>query len=328
MKKKKGKNKERPSRIEKYEYLNRKKKTIELEKKKNLEEKKEQRRQNLKKGVLKLLVFLLIVLSLLLVYARFIEPAMTVVNEFKITTSKIDDKMNGLKIAHFSDLHYGSTIDKENVAKKLAKVNNIEADIVIFTGDLIEENYVLTDEDKEALTASLKNIPAKLGKYAIIGNHDKLESGYEAILIEAGFTIIKNNYELVYDNNQNSILIYGLDSITIGNPSMEAIKKDMDKYESSFKILLVHEPDCFDELEEEFKSYFDLVLAGHTHNGQVWLPFFQDLILPPYGKKYIKGNYQLNATTSLYISGGLGCSTFNYRLGNPPSINFYRIIKE
>lgn len=90
MKKKKGKNKERPSRIEKYEYLNRKKKTIELEKKKNLEEKKEQRRQNLKKGVLKLLVFLLIVLSLLLVYARFIEPAMTVVNEFKITTSNKD----------------------------------------------------------------------------------------------------------------------------------------------------------------------------------------------------------------------------------------------
>ena len=84
----------------------------------------------------------------------------------------------------------------------------------------------------------------------------------------------------------------------------------------------------FDELEEEFTSYFDLVLAGHTHNGQVWLPFFQDLILPPYGKKYIKGNYQLNATTSLYISGGLGCSTFNYRLGNPPSINFYRTIKE
>ena len=68
------------------------------------------------------------------------------------------------------------------------------------------------------------------------------------------------------------------------------------------------------------------MLSGHSHGGQVTIPVIQDLILPPNGKKYYKEKYNFGNTT-LFVSSGIGCSSFNYRFGVFPSINFYRIRK-
>ena len=88
-----------------------------------------------------------------------------------------------------------------------------------------------------------------------------------------------------------------------------------------YRILIMHEPDFLTKFDY---SNYDLVLAGHSHNGQVRLPFIGAIILPPNAKKYYNEYYNLG-NTKLYISSGLGTSNIDFRLFNRPSINFYRI---
>ena len=84
---------------------------------------------------------------------------------------------------------------------------------------------------------------------------------------------------------------------------------------------MLHEPDYIDQIGYED---YDLILAGHSHNGQVRVPFIGAVVLPVGAKKYYKEHYDLG-DTKLYISSGIGTSTLNFRLFNRPSINFYRI---
>ena len=92
-----------------------------------------------------------------------------------------------------------------------------------------------------------------------------------------------------------------------------------------YKIMLLHEPDFSDNVVDNYNV--NLILAGHSHNGQVRLPVIGALHTPSYAKKYYDNYYDINGT-DLYISSGIGVSTINYRLFNRPSINFYRLNKE
>ena len=93
----------------------------------------------------------------------------------------------------------------------------------------------------------------------------------------------------------------------------------------SYKIILAHEPDITKDITTNYQV--NLILAGHSHGGQIRLPLIGALYTPPYSKEYYEGHYKIN-DTNLYISSGIGVSTVNYRLWNRPSINFYRLYKE
>ncbi len=92
-----------------------------------------------------------------------------------------------------------------------------------------------------------------------------------------------------------------------------------------YKIILVHEPDISDKIVKDYSV--NLILAGHSHNGQVRLPIIGPIYTPEHAKKYYDNHYDINGT-DLYISSGIGVSSFNYRLFDRPSINFYRINKD
>ena len=148
------------TRVKKYEDINKKtKKTI-----------KEAKSQKRKKCVRKVLLVIFIIIALLITYARFIEPNIIRVKEYKIETPKITENNNGLKIVHFSDLHYESTITHNNIEKVINKINFLNPDVVVFTGDLIEEKISLTDSEVKYLISELTKIKTKLGKYAVLGN--------------------------------------------------------------------------------------------------------------------------------------------------------------
>ena len=86
----------------------------------------------------------------------------------------------------------------------------------------------------------------------------------------------------------------------------------------------MHEPDFIDNLNY---SYFNLILAGHSHNGQINIPLFGAVTTPEYAKKYYDSYYKVG-NSELYISSGLGTSNYNFRFCNKPSINFYRLTKK
>lgn len=271
-----------------------------------------------------ILVIIILILGLGLLYSRFIATSGLKVKEYKVANNKITDSYHGLKIIHLSDIHYNSTINEKELNNIVDKVNEIKPDIVVLTGDLIDERL---SYDKDIISNCLSKIEAKLGKFAVSGNHDIPLDDYNYIIKESGFTSLDNKYELIYSKTSEPIIISG---IGYGDEDIGIKTEQYDKYISELKaddikpiysILLVHEPDTVDNLD---LNKYDLVLAGHSHGGQVRIPFIGKLYTPEGAKKYYDEYYKIN-NTDLYISSGLGTSMYKFRLFNRPSFNFYRI---
>ena len=270
------------------------------------------------------LVIIILIIVLGLLYSRFIATKGLKIKEYKVVNNKITDAYHGLKIVHLTDIHYGSVVYEKQLNNIVEKVNELNPDIVVMTGDLLDERL---QYDKDIIIKCLSRIEAKLGKYAISGNHDIPLDDYNYIVKESGFTSLDNKYELIYSKSNEPIIISG---IGYGNEDIGIKTEQFDKYISELKtddikpiysILLVHEPDTVDSLNLD---NYDLILAGHSHNGQVRLPFIGAIYTPEGAKKYYDEYYKIN-NTDLYISSGLGTSWYRFRLFNKPSFNFYRI---
>ncbi len=277
-----------------------------------------------------LLIFLIALSAIsltLLLYSRFIGTRGLYIKEYTIHNQLLPAHFHGLKVVHLSDLHFGDFINEEKLKKVVSRVNQLKPDIIVFTGDLIENE--LSEDEQKLLGTSLNKLNARLGKYAIRGNHDMDYDYWEDIIDIGGFQNLEEQLELVYDQKKQPILIYGMSSnlkekkspISKLNNFYKEIE-DNPSLENTFKILLMHEPDYVDDFNSED---FDLILAGHSHRGQIRLPILGPLLLPKGSIKYYDEFYQLG-DTKLYISSGIGNSHVNLRLFNRPSFNFYRII--
>ena len=272
-----------------------------------------------------LIIFVIIFMTVL--YARYIGTLGLETKEYTINDKNIPNDFDGLKIVHFSDLHYNRAINIKKVSEIIDEINLINPDIVVFTGDLIDKDVILKDKDYDDLTKLLSKINTKYGKYAITGNHDISNiDKIIAVYNNSNFNYLDNDYDIIYSKHNEKIFIGGLNSVS---EKKDDIAKMMnyfkDNDEPIYKIILIHEPDITDKIVKDYSV--NLILAGHSHNGQVRLPIVGPIYTPPYAKNYYDNYYNIDGT-NLYISSGIGVSTVNYRLWNHPSINFYRINKE
>lgn len=290
--------------------------------------KKENNKSIWRKIVIGLLIFIIIICSLLL-YSRYVSTSGLIIKEYKIISEKITENFHGLKIVHISDIHYGTTVNKESLNNIVKKINSLSPDIVVFTGDLLDNNTKMPENYEKELIEVLSKIECTIGKYAVNGNHDYKFKNYNTIIEQSGFTNLNDNYEQIYKEGNNYILLSGISTSMHGNTSIEEKLESTSNLLNSipeeeknniYKILLLHEPDVIDNVNIEF----DLALAGHSHNGQVRLPIIGAIITPEYSKKYYNEHYKVN-NTDLYISSGIGTSVIKFRFFNRPSINFYRI---
>lgn len=279
------------------------------------------KKEKRKKFFMKLLIIFLLLVTLFLIYAHFIETNILLIHEHKVSDDRISEMFNGYKILHFTDLHFGKGVNKRNLKRIVSKFNASKPDIVVFTGDLIDEDYKMSKDDKKILIEYLSSITSTLGKYAVLGNHDINTSEVSEIFEESGFTLLKNAYDLVYLKNGNPIMIYGVDDLLKGEPNIEALSDN--RFKDYYKIVLVHEGDFADQISNEEG---DLILSGHSHNGQINIPKLKNLVLPEGSKKYYKSYYNVN-DNDLYVSNGIGCSVLSLRFFSFPSYNLYRIEK-
>lgn len=269
----------------------------------------------------KVILILAILFFIFLMYLRFIATSGLKVKEYKIVNSNITENYHGLKIVHFSDIHYKSTIDYKDLKEIVDKINYINPDIVVFTGDIFDSHIDYTENDVKNITDLFGEIKASYKKYAINGNHDSMTL-WKSVINNSNFIDLNDNYELIYMNNQRPILIAGISSGTSNiNQKLSKINQYLisDKANQIYSILLMHEPDNIN-----YTTDFDLVLAGHSHNGQIRLPFIGAIKTPIGSKQYYDEYYKVN-NTDLYVSSGLGSSILNLRFMNKPSINFYRL---
>lgn len=262
-------------------------------------------------------IYILLIIGLIIIYSRYIATTGIQIKEYSVINNKIPESFKGFKVVHFSDLKYGSTTDQKYLKKLVNKINELNPDIIIFTGDLIASNYKLTDNDKKDIIENLNKLDPKIDIYSIRGDNDINET-YNSIITQTKIIEINNLNKLIYYKGDTPIMLIGLDDSINGNQSLDmAFNYEENNY---YKILITHEPDTYEKIKDK---NIDLFLAGHSLNGQVRLPFIGSVYTPTGAKKYYDSKYKID-NTEIYISNGLGTSKIPYRLNNRPSINLYR----
>lgn len=263
------------------------------------------------KKILIAIIILIMILAGLYVYAHEIEPRLLTVKQVSLPSGK--NQASGLKIVFFSDTHIGKDYNISQLQKVATKINEQKPDLVIFGGDLID-NYNRDKPDLDQIISVLSLIQAEYGKFSVYGNHDYGGGAnriYGDLMEKSGFTLLTNQSVKLKDRD---ICISGLDDYQNGKPDI----KLMDNHtETAYHILISHAPDLADRID---LSSVNLMLSGHTHGGQVNLPFARDYVLPPGGQKYVKGMYELNQNACLFVTSGIGTAKARYRFLNLPEI--------
>lgn len=134
---------------------------------------------------------------------------------------------------------------------------------------------------------------------------------------QGGFQLLQNEHILIR-NGSASFALAGLDDVMLGKPDIEKALNRIP--EDLFTLLMVHEPDVADDYQ---RYPIDLQLSGHSHGGQVQLPFYGYMVTPPYAEKYVEGHYRLEQGLDLYVSRGIGTTRLPYRFLCQPEISLF-----
>ncbi|ODG93258.1 MULTISPECIES: metallophosphoesterase [Bacillaceae] len=277
--------------------------------------------------VRRLIVFTLILLIfpiILYSYSKSIEPKMLDVNQITITSNSVSKQMEGFKIVQFSDSHLGAHYTLKQLNNVVDQINNQNPDLIVFTGDLIDNSAIYNKIDQ--IPAVLQQLKAKYGKYAIYGNHDVGGAGKKisaSVFIKSGFTVLENEQKEIVLKDHSKLNIIGLDDYLLGRPNPAKAFKSIRK--NAFNLLLVHEPDVAERIKE---FPVDLQLSGHSHGGQVKLPFHEAIYTPPLATIYTEGLYKINhhiKPLNLYVNRGIGTTRLPFRFFSVPEISVFTL---
>lgn len=267
--------------------------------------------------VIKCLFILSIIIVGVIVYAYKIEPKRLVTREFDVELSS--ESRESIRVVQFSDTHLGPDYSLQQLEKLVDRINELEPDIITFTGDLID--VASQFEERSEISGILGKLSSTYGNYAVWGNHDYGGGGarfYEDIMMKSGFNLLRNQHSTIELDSGQFITMIGLDDAMLGHPEIEQSFAGVNS--QSAKLLLLHEPDLINGIEGE---HFDLALAGHSHGGQFVVPLFGPLVTPPFAKIYTKGMYELATDTYLYVNSGIGTTKIAVRFWNPPELSVF-----
>lgn len=255
-----------------------------------------------KSKIFRIVVVVMLILSLIFIWARFVEPSMLIVRQTKIELGF--EK----KIVFIADHHLGIYKKAGFLNKTVNKINQIDPDIVLIGGDFV------SDPDYDEIPELFKPLSAiKAPVYAVMGNHD--DDNGEEVFTKVKQAVQENNINLI-DNQViefDDFTLLGIGDRWADNDRVELLENFSDQ---DTLITLVHNPDSIPDFPNK---YSDLTLTGHTHCGQIRIPFIYKYAIPTKGD-YDKGLSEED-NTLLYITCGLGETGLPMRLFNPPVID-------
>ena len=271
-----------------------------------------------KKVALAVVATMLLLALALAVWAFFIEPDRIVVHEETIAPRGWPTAFDRLKIAVISDLHAGSPhINKEKLQAVVAKTNELQPDLILLPGDFVVQESVLGGKfvEPDEIASSLKELRAPLGVYAVLGNHDWWFNGerVRAALEAAGIRVLENDVTQL-ERNGEKIWLAGLADLWTRK---QDIQGTLAKAQTDAAVIaFTHNPDVFPLIP----ARVSLTIAGHTHGGQVNIPFLGRRVVPSSnGERYAAGHI-IEDGRHLFVTTGIGTSIFPVRFRVAPEI--------
>ena len=248
-----------------------------------------------------------------------------------ISVQGLPEAFDGFTIAQLSDVHLDEYTEPFLLREAVDHINRLKPDIVLLTGDYVSYEVL----PKNLTVRAAWQCGSLLGeldctqRYAVFGNHDVMvgEEPVGEALKAHGMTMLRNA-AIPLERSGGRIWIAGIDDPVMGNPDLDkTLPASIRKATNEPVVMMCHAPDYVDEIvAHPAAKSVALIMSGHTHGGQVRLPFVGALRLPPGGKKYVQGLFQLGHT-QLYVNRGLGSVGLPVRFDCPPEITSYTLRK-
>ncbi len=258
---------------------------------------------------------------LAVLYGFFVEPSWPQLTRVTLTLPHLPAAADGFTIVQLSDLHFGTTMSHQRLRTVVELTNRTRPDLIVITGDFLIPIYAQPHLEREiaALAAILARLRARHGVVAIWGNHDRLSHPHlQRALDPRGITFLRNEAWPV-PRGDAPFWIVGLDDLWGGVPLPATAVRTVPP--GACSIALVHEPDYALTLTD---YPIDLQLSGHSHGGQVRLPFFGPLYVPRDSRHFPEGLRRAGAL-QVYTNRGLGMTGLPLRLFCRPEITHFTL---
>jgi uncharacterized protein len=254
-----------------------------------------------------------------LLYAREVETRRVEVRPVELTLPRLGPEFDGYRLIQIGDFHLDDWSKPERLLRVVERVNEQLPDLVAITGDFA--SYSAKELDERRLIEALRALEARDGCVAILGNHDYLTDvkPVRRCIREGGVEELINGVRTLRRGGA-ALHVAGIDDVMEGNSRLDLVLGALP--EEGAAILLAHEPDFADV--SSATGRFDLQLSGHSHGGQVAVPFLRRLILPPFSQRYTRGLYDVRGMIQ-YTNRGLGFVQARLRFLCRPEITVFTL---
>jgi hypothetical protein len=252
-------------------------------------------------------------------YSVFIERYIVEFNRYRISVPNLPPVFSGLKILHITDLHYGPLLPLFFVEMLMGKIAAAEKDVIVCTGDYIHSSK--SPQAMDTIWPLLCELKAPLGVFSVLGNHDLYLNRRRSQhwLEKSGQGLRKK--ALAIDRGGRRLWFAGAGDYLEDHYFLDEVLHIIPR--DDCRIVLAHNPDSADSY---FKERSDLMLCGHTHGGQVSLPFYGPPIVPVLNKNYTSGLKRSRKDQLVFISRGIGWAHFPVRFNCLPEIPILELV--
>lgn len=242
-----------------------------------------------------------------------------------LAISNLPNAFQGFRIVQISDIHLDEFTEPFFLERVVHNVNALNPDMVLLTGDFVTHGSLTFLNGRHAAFHCgeiLSTLTCPL-RYACLGNHDVAVSA--PLVIEAlttnGIPVLVDEH-IPIERNGSRLWLCGVNDPGTTNPRLELAVPPLP---DGPVLLMAHEPDYADVVVQHPRGHLvDVMLAGHTHGGQIRLPFLGPLVLPPMGKIYAEGLFRVR-NMQLYVNRGIGTVGLPFRLNCPPEITVFTL---
>ena len=258
-------------------------------------------------------------LGLLASYPVFIERYIVLTNVYRVSVPNLPRAFSGFRIVQLSDLHYGFLVPLGLIRHVVERANRLKPDLIVCTGDYVHERNSTAQINQ--VWPVLSRLKAPSGVYSILGNHD-----HWADTAQSDYWLKRTRQDLRHmvvrvEREKQNLWLAGAGDLWEDHRDLDIMLSKIP--DSGCRIVLAHNPDSADTA---FSKRIDLMISGHTHGGQVDVPFLGTPVLPVRNKNYSSGLKRSVRGSKIFISKGIGWAIYPIRFNCFPEIAVLELV--